>query len=113
MAQLSADYAAIPSSSSDVGSRPVSRASNMSSTLGSRSNSRRYFAIDLTLSFDDDGRGRKADVLCIHFGRPARRRKSTSNPHKGEASFASSVINLLNTSMLTAKNAITSRRMEH
>ncbi|RVD84606.1 uncharacterized protein DFL_006347 [Arthrobotrys flagrans] len=69
MAQLSADYAAIPSSSSDVGSRPVSRASNISSTLGSRSNSRR----------------------------PARRRKSMSNPHRGEASFASSVINLLNT----------------
>ncbi|KAF3919530.1 hypothetical protein ABW20_dc0101528 [Dactylellina cionopaga] len=63
---LSTNYAAIPSG--DAGSRPVSRGSITSSTVGSRSNSRR-----------------------------PQRRKSMSNPHRGEASFASSVVNLLNT----------------
>ncbi|EPS39671.1 hypothetical protein H072_6505 [Dactylellina haptotyla CBS 200.50] len=66
---LAVEYSAIPGTSNDAGSRPVSRGSNMSSTIGSRSNSRR----------------------------PLRRRKSTSNTYRGEASFASSVVNLLNT----------------
>ncbi|KAF3928256.1 hypothetical protein AA313_de0207938 [Arthrobotrys entomopaga] len=71
---LGVNYAAIPNTSSGTetagsSSRPTSRGSTMSSTLGSRSNSRR----------------------------PLRRRKSTSNTYRGEASFASSVINLLNT----------------
>ncbi|KAK6336240.1 hypothetical protein TWF696_001801 [Orbilia brochopaga] len=65
---LAVNYATIPAG--EAGSRPVSRGSTMSSTMGgSRSNSRR----------------------------PTRRRKSTSNPYRGEASFASSVVNLLNT----------------
>ncbi|KAJ6257581.1 Vacuolar amino acid transporter [Drechslerella dactyloides] len=64
---LAVNYATIPSS--EAGSRPVSRGSMTSGTMGSRSNSRR----------------------------PMRRRKSTSNPYRGEASFSSSVVNLLNT----------------
>ncbi|KAF3940576.1 hypothetical protein ABW19_dt0208817 [Dactylella cylindrospora] len=61
------NYSTIPTS--DPGSRPVSRGSMMSGSIGSRSGSRR----------------------------PLKRRKSHSDSYVGDASFASSVINLLNT----------------